>query len=170
MAIIRIEQGTSTPVYASLKMLKTGDPVTPRVVSEVEICAEKNLRKLYSAGEVVYDANVQQWFFVPTTAETAAMLPGKYDVQIRIKFRNGQWSAVTGTTAGTIIILEKGSCKACGTPAGGFADPVMDALQAEFPGTLQFGIQGDPGKSAYQYAVEAGYTGTEKEFAKKLAS
>lgn len=32
------------------------------------------------------------------------------------------------------------------------------------------GAPGADGKSAYQYAVESGYTGTETEFAKKLAS
>ena len=31
-------------------------------------------------------------------------------------------------------------------------------------------IKGDTGKSAYQYAVEGGYTGTEAEFAAKLAA
>ena len=35
---------------------------------------------------------------------------------------------------------------------------------------VQMTIQGAAGKSAYQYAVEGGYTGTETEFAKKLAS
>ena len=34
----------------------------------------------------------------------------------------------------------------------------------------QTGASGADGKSAYQYAVEGGYTGTETEFAKKLAS
>lgn len=32
------------------------------------------------------------------------------------------------------------------------------------------GPQGDPGKSAYQYAQDGGYTGTEAEFAEKLAA
>lgn len=32
------------------------------------------------------------------------------------------------------------------------------------------GAQGADGKSAYQYAVESGYTGTETEFAAKLAA
>ena len=32
------------------------------------------------------------------------------------------------------------------------------------------GTPGADGKSAYQYAVEGGYTGTETEFAKKLAT
>ena len=31
------------------------------------------------------------------------------------------------------------------------------------------GSKGDPGKSAYQYAKDGGYTGTEVEFAKKMA-
>ena len=31
-------------------------------------------------------------------------------------------------------------------------------------------LKGDPGKSAYEYAKEAGYTGTEEEFATKLAT
>lgn len=30
--------------------------------------------------------------------------------------------------------------------------------------------QGDPGKSAYEYACDGGYSGTEEEFAKNLAS
>lgn len=40
-------------------------------------------------------------------------------------------------------------------------------IQGDLPGDLIFGV---PGKSAYQYAVEAGYTGTEEEFAEKLAA
>jgi hypothetical protein len=32
------------------------------------------------------------------------------------------------------------------------------------------GPAGDPGKSAYQYAVDGGYTGTEEEFIAKLAA
>ena len=30
--------------------------------------------------------------------------------------------------------------------------------------------QGDPGKSAYEYARDGGYSGTEEEFAEKLAN
>ena len=37
-------------------------------------------------------------------------------------------------------------------------------------GNMVGGASGTDGKSAYQYAVEGGYTGTETEFAKKLAS
>lgn len=35
--------------------------------------------------------------------------------------------------------------------------------------TAPEGPPGAPGKSAYQYAQDAGYTGTEQEFAEKLA-
>ena len=36
-------------------------------------------------------------------------------------------------------------------------------------GNMVGGASGTDGKSAYQYAVEGGYTGTETEFAAKLA-
>lgn len=37
-------------------------------------------------------------------------------------------------------------------------------------GVVRDGKKGDPGKSPYEYAKEAGYTGTEEEFAEKLLS
>ena len=45
---------------------------------------------------------------------------------------------------------------------------VWDAEQSKYVGIPA--IKGTDGKSAYQYAVEGGYTGTETEFAEKLAS
>lgn len=50
--------------------------------------------------------------------------------------------------------------------SGELIDP-RQKLGGSLLGQLHYGL---PGKSAYQYAVEAGYTGTEEEFAKKLAS
>lgn len=50
------------------------------------------------------------------------------------------------------------------------------AVQQGFEGTLNEwlaslkGAPGDPGKSAYQYAVDAGYVGTEEEFTKLMAT
>ena len=44
---------------------------------------------------------------------------------------------------------------------------VWDAEQSKYVGIPA--IKGTDGKSAYQYAVEGGYTGTEEEFAAKLA-
>ena len=50
--------------------------------------------------------------------------------------------------------------------SGELIDP-RQKLGGSLPGQIHYGL---PGKSAYQNAVEAGYTGTEEEFAKKLAS
>ena len=48
---------------------------------------------------------------------------------------------------------------------------VIDAIIAKkLCGGGGGGTPGADGKSAYQYAVEGGYTGTETEFAEKLAS
>ena len=44
----------------------------------------------------------------------------------------------------------------------------VDALEANIGGVSM--LRGADGKSAYQYAVEGGYTGTEEEFAAKLAA
>lgn len=46
----------------------------------------------------------------------------------------------------------------------------MSVIDAVIAKKLCGGAPGKDGKSAYQYAVEGGYTGTETEFAKKLAS
>ena len=47
-----------------------------------------------------------------------------------------------------------------------------ETMTADFGETNVLGeevlIPGPPGKSAYEYAQDGGYTGTEKEFAKKL--
>ena len=48
---------------------------------------------------------------------------------------------------------------------------VWDAEQGKYVGIPAIkGADGADGKSAYQYAVKGGYTGTETEFAEKLAS
>ena len=62
--------------------------------------------------------------------------------------------------------------------AGGYYAPAVDAAgnlswtasKADMPAVDGANIKGPQGKSAYQYAVEGGYTKTEAEFAEKLAS
>ena len=44
-----------------------------------------------------------------------------------------------------------------------------DPVTGEWVASTTSGSDGAPGKSAYEYAKEAGYTGTEEEFARKLA-
>ena len=62
--------------------------------------------------------------------------------------------------------------------AGGYYTPAVDAdgnlswtaSKADMPAVDGANIKGPQGKSAYAYAVEGGYTGTEAEFAAKLAA
>ena len=61
---------------------------------------------------------------------------------------------------------------------GGYYSPSVDAdgnltwttSKTDMPAVDGANIKGPQGKSAYQYAVEGGYTGTEAEFAAKLAA
>lgn len=65
-----------------------------------------------------------------------------------------------------------------GAATGGYYTPSIDTdgnlkWTASNPGMPEVGganIKGQKGKSAYQYAVEGGYTGTEAEFAAKMAA
>lgn len=109
MASIKIMQGDSYPVFVALKLKNTGEPITPDMVYEVEICVGEVLRKTYSSEEVFYDANEKEWYFVPTQSETLAMDPGAYEVQARPKFANGAYSTVKGISVGMIIILDANS-------------------------------------------------------------
>lgn len=64
--------------------------------------------------------------------------------------------------------MMSGSLKTEKEPLGGnFAG--KEHLGGNFSGQVHWGIQGPPGKTAYEYAKEGGYTGTEEEFAKDLA-
>ena len=61
-------------------------------------------------------------------------------------------------------------------PEAGKADFSWTASKDDMPDvtpqsvTLPQGEKGEDGKSAYQYALDGGYTGTEEEFAEKLAA
>ena len=110
MASVKMMQGDSYAVFVSLTMEQTGDPITPSMVSDIEICVgDSLLRKTYVSGEVMYDATQSLWYFVPTQEETLAMEPDSYEVQARVKFPNGSYSPVKGIKVGTIIILDANS-------------------------------------------------------------
>lgn len=109
MASLKIMQGDSYAVFFALRIKQTSEPITPDMVSEVEVTVGKSLRKTYTAGEVRYDDEQSQWYFVPTQDETFAMDPESYEVQVRPKFSNGQHSTVKGITVGNIVILDANS-------------------------------------------------------------
>jgi hypothetical protein len=99
-------QGDSYPVFVSITLKETGEPITPDMISELEICVGESLRKTYSSGEVAYDDDEKEWYFIPTQDETFTMEPGAYEAQARPKFTNGQYSAVRGINVGTIVIID----------------------------------------------------------------
>lgn len=99
-------QGDSYPVPVTLYFEQTDEPLTPDMVSDVEINVGDSLRKTYANGEAWYDTELRQWYFVPTQEETFALEPGKHKVQARIKFANGQYSPVKGIDVGTIVIRD----------------------------------------------------------------
>lgn len=109
MASFRMMQGDSGAVYVTLKVQDSGEVITPSMVSEVEICIGNALRKTYRAGEVQYDVSKNQWYFILTQEETFRMAPGGYNVQVRPKFNNGQYSSVKGLSVGYIGILAANS-------------------------------------------------------------
>lgn len=109
MASVKMMQGDSYAVFVSLKMKETGEPITPDMVSDVEIYVGDSLRKTHAAAEVLYDAELSQWYFVPSQEETFALEPDSYEVQARIKFPNGQYSTVKGIKVGTIVIQDANS-------------------------------------------------------------
>lgn len=104
MAVVKMMQGDSYAIFVDLKV--DGKVMTPDKVSDVEITVGESFRKLYSSGEVGYESSMQQWYFLPTQEETFAMEPGAYDVQLRLKLPNEQYSPVKGISVGRIIILD----------------------------------------------------------------
>lgn len=109
MATVRMMQGDSYAVFVNLKLTETGEPLTPEMVADVEICVGETLRKTHTAGEVQYDPAEREWYFIPSQEETFALDPESYEVQARIKLPNGQYSTVKGIKVGTIVILDANS-------------------------------------------------------------
>jgi hypothetical protein len=109
MASVKMMQGDSYAVFVALRLKQTAEPITPDMVSEVEITVGDSLRKTLSAGEVLYDYDQNLWYFIPSQEETLAMDPDSYEVQARPKFANGQYSTVKGISVGNIVILDANS-------------------------------------------------------------
>lgn len=88
----------------------------------------------------------------------------------------GKLVAVTGETSSILLVRngtnKTGVCTCCQTIN---VDPDVMAIGYDYLGYLTVGPAGEPGeagkpgKSAYEYAVEGGYTGTEDEFIQMLS-
>lgn len=68
-------------------------------------------------------------------------------------------------------VTESIPIRAGAEPGGEFSkDPTPDQYEQIMAAIAAGKLKGDPGKSAYEYAVEGGYTGTEQEFAAEIAA
>lgn len=104
MATIRMMQGDSYPVF--IKLTVNEQTLTPDMVAEVEVSVGAELRYLYSAGQVQFDAELGQWFVLPTQAETLSLDVDSHEVQARVKFPNDAYSSVKGVSTGYINIID----------------------------------------------------------------
>lgn len=92
-----------------VELTQDGYALTPDMVNDVEITVGDVLTRNYSAGDVVYDEELQQWFFRLTQAETLAMEADEsYQVIARVKYTNDP-ADVKGVKCGFIIVEDTNS-------------------------------------------------------------
>lgn len=99
-----IMQGDSYPVYINLT--QAGQPLTPEMIAELEICIGKHLRRLYSADEVFYDAEAHRWHIRLSQQETLGLPTGTHSVIVRVKYPAAPDADVKGVYVGSIKIYD----------------------------------------------------------------
>ena len=97
-----ITQGDSYPL--SFNLNQDGDVLSEDLVEDLEITIGGKFRKVYSKGEVSYDAEQKQWRIWPTQEETFAMLPGPHRVVARAKYPGKPWSELYSFEVGCIHV------------------------------------------------------------------
>lgn len=105
MATVKMMQGDSYVIPINLKL--SGNPLTPDMVEDVEVCVGEKLRKTFREGSVGYDTSKQRWYIRPSQEETLGLDVEGYSVIARVKFSNG--ADVKGIKVGTILILDSHS-------------------------------------------------------------
>lgn len=99
-----IMQGDSYPVYITLT--QDGQPLTPNMLYELEVCVSTHLRKLYTTGEVLYDSENSRWYIRLTQEETLGLPTGVHSVICRIKYLSTDEADVKGVCVGTIKVYD----------------------------------------------------------------
>lgn len=159
----KIRQGETYPIFINLVQNRTA--LTPDMIADMKVCIGKTFSKTYQTGGVGFFEKTKQWYIFPTQQETLSMPVGNHDLCVHVKYKSGY---VLIDTIDRIRVLS--SC--CGDVFGGdsgggqISGPGGGQIDGKLPGELVIGI---PGKSAYEYAVDGGYTGSEAAFAAKLA-
>ena len=159
---------TTTPVkFKVLKSIKDEEKIeilVPEIYPEIEELDDEDLIKVYDKSEEKIGISPLKKLFDKTKvtiddALAAAKASGEFDGADGITptiGNNGNWF-LGDTDTGKPSRGEKGDTGAQG-------------IQGEKGDTGAAGATGADGKSAYSYAVDGGYTGTEAEFAAKLAA
>lgn len=92
-----------------VELTQGGYVLTPEMVEDVEISVGDVLIRNYSDGGVMFDEELQQWYFRLTQTETLAMEADEsYQVIARVKYTNDP-ADVKGVKCGFIIVEDTNS-------------------------------------------------------------
>ena len=78
---MKIMQGDSYPI--PIDITQDGVVITPEMVEDVEITVGKEIRKLYSTGDITFEDST--WYFLLTQQETFS-ISGANEVICRLKY------------------------------------------------------------------------------------
>ena len=173
--VVKAKRGdTARTLYISL-----ADGGTPYQIAEG--CTATFTAKKPDRTAIHNSCTIEKNMIVYPFTEQTCSAAGKVTAEIRLYGPNGRML----TSASFILEVYKTVVNPGDIPA---SESEMNALEAlilettavkaettaikeEVERKLENGeFQGDPGKSAYEYAREGGYTGTEEDFARMLAS
>lgn len=159
----KIRQGETYPIFINL--VQDRQTLTPDMIADMKVCIGKTFSKTYQTGGVGFYEKTKQWYIFPTQQETLSMPVGNHDLCVHVKYKSGY---VLIDTIDRIRVLSACCDDVFGGDSGGgqISGPGGGQIDGKLPGELVIGI---PGKSAYEYAVDGGYTGSETEFTAKLA-
>lgn len=105
METMKMMQGDSRILSFSI-FLNGEDAISPDTAEDIEVCIGNEdgalIRKIYSGGDVAYDASSGKWALRLSQQETLDLDPDIYDVIARVKFGDD----VYGVNIGRIMILD----------------------------------------------------------------
>lgn len=102
----RLEMMRGDSFFVSFILSVGETPVTPDMVTDVEVLVRDRIHRIWSRGGVGYDASSGKWYFRPTQQETLDMEACGYDVIACVKLANGEDAEVKSFPIGQILMLE----------------------------------------------------------------
>lgn len=166
--VVKCKRGdTARTLYISL-----ADGGTPYQIAEgcTATFTAKKPDKTVINNSCIIEKNMIVYQFTEQTCSAV----GRVNAEIRLYGSNGKMlTSASFTLEVTKTVVNPNDIPASESEVNALDALILEAtaLKEEFRQKLENGdFQGDPGKSAYEYAVEGGYTGSEKDFTQKLAS